>query len=66
MKPSNEIPRRFYQTQPTDADKMKEQLEAAFQEQGFTFCDGTSPSTLNTERVWYDKGAPNFGEGPNY
>ena len=45
---------------------MKEQLEAAFQQQGFTFCDGTNPSLLNSERVWYDKGAPNFGEGPNY
>ena len=24
------------------------------------------PATLNRERVWYDKGAPNFGEGPNF
>ena len=33
---------------------------------GFTFTDGQRPELLNSERVWYDKGAPNFGEGPNY
>ena len=45
---------------------MKPFIIAAAKEQGFTFSDGQNPSLLNTERVWYDKGAPNFGEGPNY
>lgn len=60
------IPRRFYITEPKDFDKMKPFIIAAAKEQGFTFSDGQNPSLLNTERVWYDKGAPNFGEGPNY
>lgn len=66
MKASTEIPRRFYITEPKDFNKMKPFIIAAAQEQGFTFTDGQNPSLLNTERVWYDKGAPNFGEGPNY
>ena len=37
----------------------------AFKAQGYT--TGTQdPKILNFERVWYDKGAPNFGEGPNF
>lgn len=66
IKESNQIPRRFYQVQPDEREKMRTQMEEAFREQGFTFCDGTRPETLNAERVWYDKGAPAFGEGPNY
>ena len=41
-------------------------IETAMTQQGFTFTDGQRPELLNSERVWYDKGAPNFGEGPNY
>lgn len=66
LKPSKDIPRRFYIAQPELSDKMRAIIEAAMQEQGFSFTDGQKPDVLNTERVWYDKGAPNFGEGPNY
>ena len=66
LKPSKDIPRRFYITQPELSDKMRTIIEAAMREQGFSFTDGQNPNVLNTERVWYDKGAPNFGEGPNY
>jgi hypothetical protein len=66
MKASNEIPRRFYEVKPSDADKMKDQIEDAYSKEGFTFTDGSDPTLLNTERVWYDKGAPEFGAGPNY
>jgi hypothetical protein len=66
MKASNQIPRRFYEVKPSDADKMKDQIEDAYSKEGFTFTDGSDPTLLNTERVWYDKGAPEFGAGPNY
>ena len=66
LKPSKDIPRRFYIAQPELSDKMRAIIEAAMQEQGFSFTDGQNPNVLNAERVWYDKGAPNFGEGPNY
>jgi hypothetical protein len=45
---------------------MRTIIETAMTQQGFTFTDGQKPELLNSERVWYDKGAPNFGEGPNY
>ena len=45
---------------------MRAIIEAAMHEQGFSFTDGQNPDVLNAERVWYDKGAPNYGEGPNY
>lgn len=66
LKPSKDIPRRFYITQPELSDKMRAIIEATMREQGFSFTDGQNPNVLNAERVWYDKGAPNFGEGPNY
>lgn len=66
LKPSKDIPRRFYIAQPELSDKMRAIIEAAMREQGFSFTDGQTPDVLNAERVWYDKGAPNFGEGPNY
>ena len=66
MKPNTELPRRFYIAQPDPADKMRTIIETAMTQQGFTFTDGQRPELLNSERVWYDKGAPNFGEGPNY
>lgn len=66
MKASNEIPRRLYQVAPNVTNTMKEQMDKAFQEQGFTYSDGSDPSILSRERVWYDKNAPEFGAGPNY
>lgn len=58
------IPRRWTINVPLESDLMYGIKKAAYEAQGFT--TGTQdPGTLNTERVWYDKGAPNFGEGPN-
>lgn len=62
---ATKIPRRLYQTQPNETDIMREAKIEAFQEQGFTFTTGDAGATLNTERVWYDKGAPQWGAGPN-
>ena len=59
------VPRRLYQATPTETDIMKEIKEEAFRQQGFSFTTGDSPQTLNTERVWYDQGAPQWGAGPN-
>lgn len=56
------IPRRFQITEPALDDKMGDIKKAAYTEQGYSY--GPNPSTLNTERVWYDKKAPQFGEGP--
>lgn len=60
-----DVPRRLYQATPTETDIMKEVKEEAFRVQGFTFTTGNAPQTLNTERVWYDQGAPQWGAGPN-
>ena len=61
----NVVPRRLYISQPTDTDVMKDIKIAAYAEEGFTCTDGNQPATLNKERVWYDKGAPQWGAGPN-
>ncbi len=56
------LPRRFQVVEPTVDDKMGDIKEKAYQEQGYSY--GPTPATLNSERVWYDKKAPQFGEGP--
>lgn len=63
------IPRRFVQTSPDKTNVMKSIIDAAFAAQGFTqlgtnsqgaqYNSGNAP--LNTERVWQDKGAPQWG-----
>lgn len=61
---STYIPRRFDISSPNPTDLMYNiKLEAA-NRQGYTFGNREKPNILNTERVWNDKGAPNFGEGP--
>ncbi len=62
--PNNVIPRRFGVSEPNKTDLMYNQTKAAYQQQGFTTGVNNS-ALLNSERVWIDKGAPNFGEGPN-
>lgn len=64
--PSSSIPRRF----PTGAievtDKMADVRQAAYDEEGLTVTsDGTYSTLLNTERLWMDKGAPEWGAGAN-
>lgn len=56
------IPRRLAISEPALDDKMGDIKKAAYQEQGYSY--GPNPATLNAERVWYDKKAPQFGEGP--
>lgn len=59
------IPRRFDISVPLQSDLMYAIKKAAYDAQGYTL--GTiEPQVLNSERVWYDKAAPNFGEGPNF
>lgn len=59
------IPRRWTINSPLESDKMYQIKKDAYAAQGYT--TGTQdPQILNKERVWYDQGAPNFGEGPNF
>lgn len=59
--PFNEtIPRRFWTTDPGEANRAN--WQAAMTDQGFTPNAQDLP-TLSTQRIWYDKTAPNFGEG---
>ena len=63
------IPRRFEFTEPSPTDIMHDIRLANLKEQGFTPGTNqsgpgfTSTSVLNTERVWQDKNAPQWGEG---
>ncbi|MFM9907743.1 MAG: SusD/RagB family nutrient-binding outer membrane lipoprotein [Chitinophagaceae bacterium] len=59
--PFNEtIPRRFWTTDPGESNRVN--WQAAMQDQGFTPNAQDLPS-LSTQRVWYDKTSPNFGQG---
>lgn len=67
------IPRRFEIASPNETDKMKDNIEASLESQGFTAGTNQSGgafnstgSVLNTERIWYDKNAPQWGEGPKF
>lgn len=58
------IPRRATMTSPAKSDQMYDNIMAAYTEQGFSI--GNEASKLESERVWYDQGAPAWGAGPNY
>lgn len=60
------IPRRFEISAVEKSDLMYDIKMAAFARQGFSVGTNNDPVKLNTERVWQDKGAPNFGAGPNF
>lgn len=65
------IPRRFVISEPLKTDLMYSIKTAAYEQQGFThlgtnsqgseFNAGNAP--LNTERLWQDKNAPQWGSG---
>lgn len=58
------VPRRFVFNTPTEDSQNFENETKAAQEQGFS--TGTNnPSTLNSERIWFDKENPDYGAGPN-
>ncbi len=57
---SQVIPRRFWLDDPGEVNRQN--WENAMQEQGFT-PRSQDVVDLNEERIWYDKAAPDFGEG---
>ncbi|WP_165024960.1 SusD/RagB family nutrient-binding outer membrane lipoprotein [Dysgonomonas sp. ZJ279] len=59
--PTSSIPRRMALNQPAPTDLMYNVLVNSYKEQGFTVGSGT---ILNSERVWQDKDAPQWGQGP--
>lgn len=60
------IPRRFPVSAPDHSDLLYDITIAAYEAQGYTYSGEqyNTPSTLNKERVWYDKEAPKLGAGP--
>lgn len=56
------VPRRFTVNNPTLDNINYTNAFNAIKEQGFT-SGSNLPSVLNTERVWYDKSAPQWGAG---
>ena len=54
------IPRRWWTNDPGEVNRAN--WEAALADQGFTENAQDVP-TLSTQRIWYDKNAPDFGEG---
>lgn len=65
LKANTEIPRRLQIGDPSPSDLMRNNKLESAKRQGFTLGSALDPSVLNSERIWFDKGAPNFGEGPN-
>ena len=59
------VPRRFKVSEPAKTDQLHDISVAAYEAQGFSIgTDNADPQVLNTQRVWYDKENPQFGEGP--
>lgn len=59
--PASKIPRRMALSAPSPTDLMYDILVTSYKEQGYTIGSG---DILNSERVWQDQGAPQWGEGP--
>ncbi|NIG53433.1 SusD/RagB family nutrient-binding outer membrane lipoprotein [Chitinophaga sp. Cy-1792] len=57
---NEQIPRRFWLTDPGEVNRAN--WSAAMTAQGFT-PNAQDVNTLATQRVWYDKTAPDFGKG---
>lgn len=58
-----ELPRRFEVNDPEVNNLNYDYIISAYDEQGLI--RGTNdPATLNSNRLWYDTGAPQFGDGP--
>lgn len=62
--PNNAIPRRFEVNAPSPTDLMYQILIDAYKAQGFTPGSSQDGTLLNSERVWQDINAPQFGQGP--
>ncbi|WP_455622985.1 SusD/RagB family nutrient-binding outer membrane lipoprotein [Parabacteroides sp.] len=61
--PTSKIPRRMALSAPSPTDLMYNILIESYKEQGFSIGSG---DILNSERIWQDKGAPQWGEGPDF
>ena len=61
--PASSIARRSILGTPSPTDLMYNILNEAYKAQGFT--STTTSSELNSQRVWQDQGAPQWGAGPN-
>ncbi len=66
------IPRRFEFGSPSPTDQMYDILLESYKNQGFTLGSSqsggaynVSGTVLNTERLWQDEGAPQWGAGPS-
>lgn len=64
--PVNEIPRRMHTDVPNETSLMYNVLMESYAAQGLTPSAPGETNTiiLNSERLWQDKGAPQWGEGP--
>lgn len=60
--PATYYPRRTAVTEPSPTDLMYDNTMSAYEYQGFSTVPGNG--ILNSERVWQDKDAPQWGEGP--
>lgn len=60
--PVTSIPRRMAISAPSPTDQMYDILIETYDEQGLSI--GSSGDVLNTERLWQDQGAPQWGDGP--
>lgn len=61
--PSTKIPRRMALSAPAPTDLMYDVLIQSYKDQGYTIGSG---DILNSERVWQDINAPQWGEGPKF
>lgn len=61
--PANFYPRRTSVSAPSPTDLMYDIIKNTYERQGFS-TTLTTPGILNKERVWQDKNAPQWGEGP--
>lgn len=61
--PNEILPRRVVLGDPVETSLMYENQKKSYARQGFTPGGG---AILNTQRIWIDKTAPQFGEGPKY
>ena len=59
--PTSKIPRRMALSAPSPTDLMRNIIEQSYKDQGFSVGSG---DILNSERLWQDQGAPQWGEGP--
>lgn len=60
--PAEYYPRRTSVTDPSPTDLMYDQIIQSYENQGFSTTMGKG--ILNSERIWQDEGAPQWGEGP--